>query len=74
MANFCYYCGKFIPGNRGVYFINVSAGLKEKFCNRDCKEQFIFLIKKIGLELAIKKCLENQKKLRNKEIILWSKK
>ena len=71
---FCYYCGKFIPGMRGVDFINVSADLKERFCNRGCKEQFCYLIQKIGLSLAIKKCLENQNKTKNYEIILWSKK
>jgi len=71
---FCYFCGRYIPGNRGVYFINKSAGIKERFCNRTCKEQFCFLIQKIGLQLAIKKCLKNQNKTKNKEIILWSKK
>ena len=71
---FCYFCGKYIPGNRGVNFINKSAGIKERFCNRSCKVKFIFLIQKIGLLLTIKKCLKNQNKRKNKEIILWSKK
>lgn len=71
---FCYFCGNYIKGERGVDFINISADLRERFCNRSCKEQFAYSIQKKGLEKTIQICLENQNKRKHNEIILWSKK
>lgn len=69
----CYYCGNYISGNRGVYFINKSAGIKERFCNRTCKEKFVYSIQRKGFTETLKICKENQNKSKSNEIIMWSK-